>query len=545
MIRASVFLLLAASVLPAQFNSNARRIQGAAIKSPLACSDTFVLTWVSANNRFECLAGVAGSGAGDALVANPLSQFAATTSLQFKGVISDETGSGAVVFATSPTLVTPALGTPSALVLTNATGLPAASVLAGSLGAGNYTLGGHLLFTDATFDIGASGATRPRDLYLSRDATVGRNLIVNGTVTSGDGTVAGELKMSELTANGSNFRSWLAPDTLTADLQMKFPDTVPSAGDVLTFGAPSSNVSTMTFTSSSGTGNFARVASPTFTGTVVFPSGQALIAPVLGTPTSGTLTNATGLPAAGVVGTAAILGANTFTGIQTYSVNGALSAPGLTAVGTWVTGGSATTTKPYILIETTGATSTGWSTSGTGLGVNAASGFTGNVIDVQVDGTSKFKVTGQFGNATIPGSLTAGSLLGNSLSNTTTNTTLTLNANNYATASRFSVTMATGQHSQTSGTNGALTITPTYNQASGTAANTDLLVNRTETAIGSGAQLLFDFQVAGSSKGKLTNAGIFQPSGGYNSTDGTAGVTGTCAGFPTVKNGLVTGCTGI
>lgn len=36
------------------------------------------------------------------------------------------TGSGAPVRATSPTLVTPALGTPSALVLTNATGLPIA-----------------------------------------------------------------------------------------------------------------------------------------------------------------------------------------------------------------------------------------------------------------------------------------------------------------------------------------------------------------------------------------------------------------------------------
>lgn len=49
-------------------------------------------------------------GGGDALVANPLSQFAATTSLQLKGVISDETGSGALVFADTPTLVTPVLG---------------------------------------------------------------------------------------------------------------------------------------------------------------------------------------------------------------------------------------------------------------------------------------------------------------------------------------------------------------------------------------------------------------------------------------------------
>lgn len=45
----------------------------------------------------------------------------------------------------------------------------------------------------------------------------------------------------------------------------------------------------------------ANLASPTFTGTVVLPSGQALIDPVLGTPTSGTLTNCTGLPLSGVV----------------------------------------------------------------------------------------------------------------------------------------------------------------------------------------------------------------------------------------------------
>ena len=41
---------------------------------------------------------------------------------------ASSTGSGAVVLATSPTLVTPALGTPSALVLTNATGLPQAGL---------------------------------------------------------------------------------------------------------------------------------------------------------------------------------------------------------------------------------------------------------------------------------------------------------------------------------------------------------------------------------------------------------------------------------
>ena len=49
-----------------------------------------------------------------ALTNNKLSVFAATTSAELAGVISDETGSGALVFATSPTLVTPTLGVASA-----------------------------------------------------------------------------------------------------------------------------------------------------------------------------------------------------------------------------------------------------------------------------------------------------------------------------------------------------------------------------------------------------------------------------------------------
>lgn len=78
------------------------------------------------------------SGGGDALTSAPLSQFAATTSAQLAGVMSDETGTGALVFANSPTLVTPALGTPSSATLTNATGLPVSTGISG-LGTGVAT----------------------------------------------------------------------------------------------------------------------------------------------------------------------------------------------------------------------------------------------------------------------------------------------------------------------------------------------------------------------------------------------------------------------
>jgi len=50
-----------------------------------------------------------------------LSVLAATSSSELAGIISDETGSGALVFANSPTLVSPALGTPSSGTLSSCT----------------------------------------------------------------------------------------------------------------------------------------------------------------------------------------------------------------------------------------------------------------------------------------------------------------------------------------------------------------------------------------------------------------------------------------
>ena len=63
-----------------------------------------------------------------------LSFFAATTSAQLSGIMSDETGSGALVFANTPTLVTPVLGTPASGTLTNCGGLPVSGLANGTDG---------------------------------------------------------------------------------------------------------------------------------------------------------------------------------------------------------------------------------------------------------------------------------------------------------------------------------------------------------------------------------------------------------------------------
>jgi hypothetical protein len=63
-----------------------------------------------------------GAGGTVAYTSNNLSVFAATSSDQLRGVISDETGTGSLVFATSPSLTTPVLGAATATSITATSG---------------------------------------------------------------------------------------------------------------------------------------------------------------------------------------------------------------------------------------------------------------------------------------------------------------------------------------------------------------------------------------------------------------------------------------
>ena len=108
----------------------------------------------------------AGTGSGDALTTNPLSQFAATTSAQLRGVLSDESGTGAAYFQGGD------LGTPSAGVLTSCTGTAsgltagAATVLATA-----RTINGTSFNGSANITITAAGSTLSDTVTIAKGGT--------------------------------------------------------------------------------------------------------------------------------------------------------------------------------------------------------------------------------------------------------------------------------------------------------------------------------------------------------------------------------------
>jgi len=134
-----------------------------------------------------------------------------------------------------------------------------------------------------------------------------------------------------------------------------------------------------------------QIVTPTTNRTISFPDATGNVALVSGLPGQ-LIYNSSGAYIGYTNSGIDTLGNLNLSGGLTNSKNGSASAPPLSLTGTWFSGGTSTTTKPQLLIEPINTTSTAWSINGTGLGINAASGFTGRFLDLQLNGISNFNV---------------------------------------------------------------------------------------------------------------------------------------------------------
>jgi hypothetical protein len=210
--------------------------------------------------------------------------------------VTTSTGTGNVVLSNSPTLVTPALGTPSALVGTNITGTAA------GLTAGNVTTNANL----------------------------------TGAITStGNATVLGSFSSANLAGaltdeTGSGSAVFATSPTLVTPIL-----GTPASGVLTnTTGLPiSTGVSGLgsgvaTFLATPSSANLAAaVTDETGTGALVFANSPTLVTPALGTPASGVVTNLTGTASININGTVGATTANTGA-FTTVNATGNISSSG-------------------------------------------------------------------------------------------------------------------------------------------------------------------------------------------------------------------------
>ena len=179
--------------------------------------------------------------------------------------VTSSTGTGSVVLSNSPTLVTPALGTPASGTATNLTGLPISTGVSG-LGTGVATFLGTPssanLASAVTDETGSGALVFANSPTLVTPALGTPSALVGTNIT---GTASG-LTAGNVTTNAN----------LTG--------AITSTGNATSLGSFSSANLLGALTDETGTGS------------AVFATSPTLVTPILGTPTSATLTNATGLP---------------------------------------------------------------------------------------------------------------------------------------------------------------------------------------------------------------------------------------------------------
>lgn len=139
-----------------------------------------------------------GTGGTATYTANKLSVFAATSSSELAGVISDETGTGSLVFADTPTLVTPVLGVATATSINKvALTAPATSATLTIADGKTLTASNTLTFT------GTDGTSFAFPSSSSTVMTLASTDTVTGVKTFGDG----KLVLSGATSGASTLKA--------------------------------------------------------------------------------------------------------------------------------------------------------------------------------------------------------------------------------------------------------------------------------------------------------------------------------------------------